>query len=171
MLYKRYEVFHYLRLLRRAPTWRRTRFRRPAPQSDRRPLARGRSAPRRHCAQTDGSGPLSLDETRRASVLEALRNVCSHLGWDLLAAHVRTNHVHAIVEADARPERVMNAFKSYASRCLNRLGFDGPERKRWARHGSTRWLWKDEDVRNAIRYVVEEQGEPMAVFLADAPAP
>ena len=65
----------------------------------------------------------------------------------------------------------MNAFKGYASRGLNRLGLDGPDRKRWARHGSTRWLWKDEDVLNAIRYVVEEQGEPMAVFLAETPAP
>jgi hypothetical protein len=35
---------------------------------------------------------------------------------------------------------------------------------RWARHGSTRWLWKDEDVRQALRYVIEEQGEPMALF-------
>ena len=59
----------------------------------------------------------------------------------------------------------MNDFKSYASRGLNRLERDGPDRKRWARHGSTRWLWKDEDVREAIRYVVEEQGEDMAVFV------
>ena len=29
--------------------------------------------------------------------------------------------------------------------------------------------WKDQDVREAIRYVVEEQGEPMAVFLGDVP--
>jgi hypothetical protein len=50
---------------------------------------------------------------------------------------------------------------------LNRLGRDGSDRKRWARHGSTRWLWKDQDVQDAIRYVVEEQGEPMAVFVAD----
>jgi hypothetical protein len=62
----------------------------------------------------------------------------------------------------------MNDFKSYASRSLNRLLHDGADRKRWARHGSTRWLWKDQDVREAIRYVVEEQGEPMAVFVADA---
>jgi len=115
--------------------------------------------------------PYTLDEKRRVHVLDALRDVCSHFRWDLLAAHVRTNHVHAVVDADARPERVMNAFKSYASRGLNRLGLDGPDRKRWARHGSTRWLWKDEDVLNAIRYVVEEQGEPMAVFLAETPAP
>jgi hypothetical protein len=60
----------------------------------------------------------------------------------------------------------MNAFKSYASRKLNRAGKGAPNRKRWARHGSTRWLTGDEQVRNAIRYVVDEQGAPMAVFRA-----
>src|SRR5258707_11092904 len=35
---------------------------------------------------------------------------------------------------------------------LNRPGLDGPVRKRWARHGSTRWLWKPENVSAAIRY-------------------
>ena len=111
--------------------------------------------------------PYWLDRKSRAAVLEALREVCAHRGWSLLAAHVRTTHVHVVVEAEVRPEKVMNDFKSYASRGLNRLGAVGPDRKRWARHGSTRWLWKDQDVREAIRYVVEEQGEPMAVFLAD----
>ena len=81
---------------------------------------------------------------------------------------VRTNHVHAIVEAEVAPERVMNEFKSYASRELNRLHRDGSNRKRWARHGSTRWLWKDQDVQNAIQYVAEPQGEPMALFVAEA---
>jgi len=31
-------------------------------------------------------------------------------------------------------------------------------------HGSTRWLWRDEDVKSAMEYVVEEQGEAMEVF-------
>jgi REP element-mobilizing transposase RayT len=101
------------------------------------------------------------------AVLDTLHEVCAYRGWNLWAAHVRTNHVHVIVEADVRPENVMNALKSYASRSLNRLGTDGADRKRWARHGSTRWLWKDEDVQEAIRYVVSGQGEPMEVYLAD----
>lgn len=58
----------------------------------------------------------------------------------------------------------MNDFKVYASRSLNRLELDSPNRKRWARHGSTRWLWKPESVSAAINYVLEEQGQPMAVF-------
>jgi REP element-mobilizing transposase RayT len=111
--------------------------------------------------------PYWLDRESRTAVLSALREHCLHRGWSLLAAHVRTNHVHAIVEADVRPEKVMNEFKSYASRELKRLDRDGLDRKRWSRHGSTRWLWKDEDVRQALKYVVEEQGEPMALFIAE----
>lgn len=111
--------------------------------------------------------PYVLDETGRVAVLTAIQHHCAHRGWNLLAVHVRSNHVHVVVEAEARPERIMNEFKSYASRELNRLGRDGPDRRRWARHGSTRWLWRDEDVRQAVHYVVEEQGEPMAVFAAE----
>jgi REP element-mobilizing transposase RayT len=108
-----------------------------------------------------------LDERRRMVVLEAIREVCSHRGWYLLAAHVRTNHVHAVVEADVGPEIVMNAFKAYASRAMNPIGIDPPNRKRWARHGSTRWLYKDGDVQEAIRYVVFGQGDSMEVYLAE----
>ena len=63
----------------------------------------------------------------------------------------------------------MNDFKAYASRALNRVEAWEQRRKRWARHGSTRWLWKDQDVRDAVRYVVEGQGEAMAVFLGEVP--
>jgi REP element-mobilizing transposase RayT len=111
--------------------------------------------------------PYFLDQGSRNVVLKSLREVCLHRDWSLLAAHVRTNHVHVIVEAEVRPEKIMNDFKSYASRSLSRAGFGEANRKRWARHGSTRWLWKDEEVHAAIRYVVDEQGEPMAVFMAE----
>ena len=58
----------------------------------------------------------------------------------------------------------MSDFKAYASRNLNLA--ENLHRKRWARHGSTRWLSTDQDVREAIQYVVEEQGQPMAIFNA-----
>ena len=111
--------------------------------------------------------PYRLDQDGRAAVLAAVQGHCAHRGWMLLAAHVRTNHLHVILEAEVRPEKVMNKFKSYASRALNRLDRDGPHRKRWARHRSTRWLFKDCDVLEAMRYVVEEQGEPLALFVAE----
>jgi REP element-mobilizing transposase RayT len=108
--------------------------------------------------------PYAMDSVRREAVLAAVLQRCSVNQWKLLAAHVRTNHVHIVVEAEVRPERVMNDLKSYASRCLNQLGLDDQTRKRWARHGSTRWLWKPEHVSAAIRYVVDEQGDRMSAY-------
>ena len=111
--------------------------------------------------------PYVLDVLRRATVLAASQEICLYRGWKLWAAHVRTNHVHIVVEADVLPEMIMNSLKSYASRSLNRLAEETKDRKRWARHGSTRWLWNDTDVQEAIRYVVYGQGEPMDVYLAE----
>ena len=108
--------------------------------------------------------PYHLDQIRRDAVLEAIQEVCVHRGWSLLAAHVRSNHVHTVVEAETPPERVMADFKAYASRRLNRMRLDEPNRKRWAYHGSTRWLWKPQHVSAAMQYVVAEQGEAMSVF-------
>jgi REP element-mobilizing transposase RayT len=105
-----------------------------------------------------------LDDHRREIVLRALQERCKERGWNLLAAHVRSTHIHLIVAAEVRPERIMNDLKSFLSRCLNQTKLDRPGCKRWARHGSTRWLWKKEDVRAAIRYVIDQQGPPMAVF-------
>jgi REP element-mobilizing transposase RayT len=108
--------------------------------------------------------PYHLDRIRRDAVLDAIQEVCAHRRWTLLAAHVRSNHVHTVVEAEVSPERVMNGFKAYSTRRLDQMRLDKPKRKRWARHGSTRWLWKPEHVSAAIQYVIAEQGVAMSVF-------
>jgi REP element-mobilizing transposase RayT len=94
----------------------------------------------------------SLDEKRGDVVLEAIQEVCQHRGWRLLAAQVRTSHVHSLIEAEAAPELVMAGFKACASPRLNKTGLDKPGRKRWPRHGSTRWLLKPQHVSAAIQY-------------------
>jgi REP element-mobilizing transposase RayT len=108
--------------------------------------------------------PYVLDATRRQLVLRSLQEVCSCRGWKLLAAHVRTNHVHLVAKAACKPEPVLNALKAYSSRALNHLALDSPNWRRWARHGSTRYLWTSAAVSAAIDYVVREQGDAMAVF-------
>ena len=55
--------------------------------------------------------PYVLDRGSREAVLKALKEVCLHRGWSLLAGHVRTSHVHVIVEGDIRPEKVLNDFQ------------------------------------------------------------
>jgi REP element-mobilizing transposase RayT len=108
--------------------------------------------------------PYEMDHIRRDAVLRAIKAVCAHRSWSLYAAHVRTNHIHIVVSAEETPERVMNSFKAYASRKLSELGLDSPTRKRWARHGSTRYLNGDKNISAAIRYIVDDQGDPMSVF-------
>jgi REP element-mobilizing transposase RayT len=108
--------------------------------------------------------PYSLDAPARDTVLQSIQQVCSHRSWTLIAAHVRTTHVHAVVQADKPPEAVMHDFKAYAARLLNQREENAPGIKRWTRHGSTRYLWKDDEVAAAVDYVIAEQGEPMASF-------
>jgi REP element-mobilizing transposase RayT len=107
-----------------------------------------------------------LDEARRKIVLETIIDQAHYRGWTLLAVHIRSTHVHIVLQAELPPERVMNILKSYASRALNQMGLDDTDRKRWTRHGSTRYLWRDDDVIRAVEYVVHHQGEPLEVFEA-----
>ena len=53
-----------------------------------------------------------MDSAARSVVLAALREVCEHRSWRLLAAHVRTTHVHFVVAGEASPEKLMNDAKA-----------------------------------------------------------
>ncbi len=108
---------------------------------------------------------LSTLELRNAT-LQAIQSTCKRRGWDLIAVHVRTNHVHVVVKADRRPELVLTALKSNATLALSELDGTPTRTRRWTRHGSTRYLWKESHLLGAIEYVTRRQGEPMAVFEA-----
>jgi REP element-mobilizing transposase RayT len=112
--------------------------------------------------------PFEMDADQRAVTLEAIREVCRHRHWQLLAAHIRTNHVHTVVDAggEVAPEFVMNTFKSYASRALNLCESKTKGRLRRARHGRIRCLISYDEVGAAVHYVLEKQGEPMACHLS-----
>jgi REP element-mobilizing transposase RayT len=105
--------------------------------------------------------PYQMDAQRRRIVLKAIREVCEYREWQLHAIHVRQTHVHVIVSASDTPERIMNDFKAYASRALNRANLDSPDRKRWTRHGSTRYINDDAYLAAAINYVLKKQGDSM----------
>jgi REP element-mobilizing transposase RayT len=102
-----------------------------------------------------------LDQPRRRIVLAAIQEVCRHRGWYLYVCHVRTTHIHAIVAGDVTTKKMLNDFKAYASRRLTEAGFDTRERRRWTRHGSTKYIWDDAYLQNAANYALNEQGERM----------
>ena len=72
---------------------------------------------------------------------------------------------HGDESGSVAPEKVLNELKAYASRMLNWRGLDTDGRRRWARHGSIRYLWKREDVEAAVVYVADRQGDPMALYV------
>ncbi len=113
--------------------------------------------------------PYQLDAPRAQIVLDAICEVCQYRVWDLVAAHGRSTHVHVVVARLNDPDRAISDFKSYSSRALNQHGFETANRKRWARGGSTRQLPTAEAVRAAIRYVVDGQGDRMAVLQEHVP--
>src|SRR5712671_4890529 len=79
-----------------------------------------------------------LDEPRARIVLDAICEACKYRGWELIAVHVRTTHVHTVIANLRDPDRAVSDLKSYSSRALNQHGYESADRKRWARGGSTR---------------------------------
>jgi len=102
--------------------------------------------------------PINLNSAQRAVVERTISEVCEHRGWLLHALNVRTNHVHVVVSASTTPERVMNDFKSYATRRMVEAGLFPAKTKAWTRHGSTRYLWDEAALERACTYVLEGQG-------------
>jgi REP element-mobilizing transposase RayT len=105
--------------------------------------------------------PVKLGTNARTSVEKAVRETCEIRKWSLWAFNIRTNHVHTVVSANAKPEQVLSAFKANATRMLREAGLWRSERSLWARKGSKRYLWTEQDLFNAIAYVMYDQGEPL----------
>ena len=102
-----------------------------------------------------------LDAEARRIVGDAIRNHCLHRGWELLAVNVRRNHVHIVLSASGEAiETVMGQLKAWGTRRLREAGAVAPGNAVWARHGSTRYLWKDVEVAAAVAYVNEAQDVP-----------
>jgi len=104
----------------------------------------------------------SLNFGESLLVLCAIRETCAFRRWTLLAAHVRSTHVHLVVDGIIEASWAIRDFKAYATRALN----GNAVRRRWARGGNARLLRDFGAVRAAVRYVVGRQGAPMAAYVA-----
>jgi REP element-mobilizing transposase RayT len=103
--------------------------------------------------------PIILDPIQRVMVEKAVREVCTHREYSLLAVNARSNHVHAVISAACKPEPILEALKAYCTRKLRRAGLILSTTKPWVRHGSTRYLWKERQVELAMNYVLFGQGD------------
>ncbi|HMU34844.1 MAG TPA: hypothetical protein PKC89_13385, partial [Pyrinomonadaceae bacterium] len=114
--------------------------------------------------KNQASASFLLDGPCRGLVERAIREVCSLRDYPLHAINIRTNHAHSVVASARKPEIVLNAFKSNATKELRRAGLVSVEQQVWARGGSTRYLWKPNRVESAIEYVLNGQGDDLPNF-------
>jgi REP element-mobilizing transposase RayT len=105
--------------------------------------------------------PVKLTASKRAAVLSAIRETCEIRKWTLWASNIRSNHVHAVISATCKPERILNALKANATRKMRESGCWLSDETPWVRRGSKRYLWTERDLDNAIAYVLYDQGEPL----------
>ena len=105
--------------------------------------------------------PVVFDAPKRIVLREAIETTCQYRAWNLIALSVRTNHVHMVLEAAETPERVMNILKSWATRAMVGRGVLPRGVKAWSRHGSTKYLWTEEQVGRAYDYVIHGQGDAL----------
>lgn len=102
--------------------------------------------------------PKYLNDNERLMVDAAIRALCDRNDWYLYALKVRTNHVHAVVAVFGDVRVALVAMKPHATKALRDAGLAEAERAIWTRGGSTRYLWRDQDVEGAVRYVGLRQG-------------
>lgn len=103
--------------------------------------------------------PAALDDQQRALVEQTIAEVCQYRQWRLLTQNVRTNHVHVLVSAVGEPELVLNALKSWCTRRLREAGLCAAGQRMWSRHGSTVYVWTENELIRAAAYVIDGQDE------------
>ena len=124
--------------------------------------------PSRRLVEVEGSNQqfatFVLSDEGRRIVSDAVTEVCKHRDYLLHGLNVRSNHAHAVVSNDGPPEKIVEAFKSYSTRALRAHGLIDLKTKVWARHCSTRYLWKPASVEAARHYCLYFQGDEFPSF-------
>jgi REP element-mobilizing transposase RayT len=100
-----------------------------------------------------------LDKRQRETVEEAIKEICEQRGYFLHAVNARSNHVHAVVSAQIKPERLADTLKAFATKKLRERFLAKTDEKIWSRGRSRRYLWLPRHVALAIEYVLYDQGD------------
>jgi len=103
-----------------------------------------------------------LEPHDRLTVEDACREHCQVRSWPLLAVNARTNHVHLVLAADVKPQKVRDQLKANCTRCLRAQSIPLHVERTWTRGGDCEILDGDVEVEAAVLYVTEGQDQPPA---------
>ena len=115
-------------------------------------------------AERRKGGAMRLDRAERRIVRAAIQDEARRIGAHILAVAVWSNHVHVVITADCKPEKVMADLKAWCSRRLRETFGESSDRDRWTQHGSTRYLNDQRSFDAAVKYVIDEQGDAMELY-------
>ena len=59
----------------------------------------------------------------RNLVLNSVIDACTYRAWHLFCVHIRTNHVHAILQTDLPVDRVLAYLKARPARDLRKIPY------------------------------------------------
>src|SRR5688572_22506093 len=104
---------------------------------------------------------VKLNSHLRKIVESAIRETCAIRKWKIWTLNVRTNHIHTVVSASLKPERILSALKANATRAMKENGVWTSEFSPWSAGGSRKYLWDDEELAEAIAYVEYGQSKPL----------
>src|SRR5439155_11268524 len=99
--------------------------------------------------------PMYLSAEQALVAADEFLRTATFRHWELSAVAVMANHVHlVVVVAESNPgEKLLQEFKSYASRALNQRFGRPPAGTWWTRSGSKRRLPDDAAVPAAMEYL------------------
>jgi len=96
---------------------------------------------------------VKLSREQRDIVEKVIEEDCLHRGYEICIVSCQSNHVHVVARCgDVLPKKVMNAFKVYSTRALRAEGYF-IDQTIWARNGSKRRIFDEQDVIKAYEYV------------------
>jgi REP element-mobilizing transposase RayT len=105
--------------------------------------------------------PVKLNMSQRKIVLDSIMEVCNIRKYTLFAVHIRSNHIHILVDAD-KAEVILD-FKRWATRKLRSTGHK--LQKVWTEGGSKKYIFKECQVYEKADYIINQQGEMMAYYV------
>jgi REP element-mobilizing transposase RayT len=125
------------------------------------PMLQPSALRREHDRDSLKQPPVTLGSRQRAVIRAAIRETCTIRIWQLWSVNVRTNHIHAVVSANKKPDVVLSALKANATRAMREAGLWTSTLSPWEHRGSKKYLWDEKQLADAIAYVEYDQGEPL----------
>ena len=123
----------------------------------------------RWCREQMTGDVVLLSPSDRQTVEEACIEHCEFRRWHLLAVSARSNHVHVVVAADEKPQKVRDQLKANCTRRLRTQTVPLIAERTWARGGDCSILDTDDEIEAAVLYVKEAQDRKHLDAEADPP--